>query len=52
MYIIKITNSEGKFMKFSKKLLTSALAVLTDVSITACSGNTDKKDVHKLIKKI
>lgn len=31
-------------MKFSKKLLTSALAVLTAVSITACSGNTDKKD--------
>ena len=31
-------------MKFRKKLLTSALAVLTAVSITACSGNTDKKD--------
>lgn len=31
-------------MKFSKKLLTSALAVFTAVSITACSGNTDKKE--------
>lgn len=31
-------------MKFSKKVLTSALAVLTAVSITACSSNTDKQE--------
>lgn len=45
MYIIKIFNNEGeKIMKFSKKILTSALAVLTVVSITACSSNTEKQD--------
>lgn len=44
MYIIKIFKNDGeKIMKFSKKILTSALAVLTAVSITACGNNTDKQ---------